>query len=704
MIYDENPELQAANDFVLLTDRNIFLTGRAGTGKTTFLHRLKASAMKRMVIVAPTGVAAINAGGVTIHSFFQLPFGPIVPGRISEHGNSEMKFKYSSAKISLIKSIDLLVIDEISMVRADLLDGIDAVLRMFKNRNLPFGGVQLLMIGDLFQLSPIVKPEEWDLLSPHYDTSYFFGSNALRTAPPVVIELQKIYRQKDDVFISLLNAVRTNTVDNEILKQLNARHIPGFEPSDDEGYIQLTTHNHTASQVNDAKLKDIKHKAFTFKAEVKGDFPESMYPHVLSLELKKGAQVMFNKNDSSFAKKYYNGKIGKVVRLTDDEILVKCPDEEEIVVGIETWKNIKYTLDPKTKEIKEEEVGTFSQYPLKLAWAITIHKSQGLTFEKAIIDASSSFTHGQVYVALSRCKTLEGMVLKNPLNTNSIKTDSVIDSFTTENGTNKPTGDDLDKARNTFQRRQLFDLLQFQYISRLFESVQKTLYEHKSAFMEELHEILRNNQILFKSDIEDVSVKFMRQLSAQIQEDAMPQDNEWLQERVRKAMEYFGKQLGLLWNVLHDQMVVESDNKAALTQITAQLNKLKLQVYIKMKVVERLSDKFDALSYMKERWNAEIEFENEIMKKAQTHAAAAKKSKDSELMIRLKKWRVRMADELNVTEHQLIPFKSMQNLELKQPTTAAQLKKVKGIGAKKIELFGSEILKIINDYLNEKSE
>lgn len=377
-----NQRLELAHSYVLHTNQNVFLTGKAGTGKTTFLHQIKQLSAKRLVVVAPTGVAAINAGGVTIHSLFQLPFGPIIPGAKGENR------KFSREKIRLLRTLDLLVIDEISMVRADVLDGIDEVLRRYRYSQEPFGGVQLLLIGDMQQLPPVIRDDDWALLRPYYESGYFFSSHALRETPYVSIELTHIYRQADQRFINLLNGIREKTITAEGLADLNQRYVPDFAPDDRDGYITLATHNHTAQQINSQKLADLRTRLHTYEAVVTDEFPEAMYPADFSLELKVGAQVMFVKNDSSPDKQYYNGKIGQIVELGSDYVSVTCAGElVPIVTGPVEWQNIRYSLDAKTGEIQSEIIGTFTQYPLRLAWAITIHKSQGLTFERAIIDA-----------------------------------------------------------------------------------------------------------------------------------------------------------------------------------------------------------------------------------------------------------------------------------------------------------------------------
>ena len=423
----KNPELELALNFIEKTDRNLFITGKAGTGKTTFLHQIKKESLKRMVIVAPTGVAAINAKGVTIHSFFQMPFGPILPNKTQ---NSQQQRRFSKTKIDIIKSLDLVIIDEISMVRADLLDAIDQVMRRYKNRNKVFGGAQVLMIGDLQQLAPVVKPNEWSLLQNHYETVYFFSAKAYQEANVVSIELKHIYRQKNENFIKILNEIRTNTLSDESAMILNKNYNPTFSPTKEDGYITLTTHNNRANLINNSELNKLKNKSYFFKADVSGKFNENAFPNDVRLELKVGSQVMFIKNDSSVDKRYYNGKIGVITKVSKDSVNVQCGNEiDEIVTEKEMWDNVNYSINEETKEIKEDIIGSFKQIPLRLAWAITIHKSQGLTFEKAIIDAEASFAHGQTYVALSRCTSLEGLVLKTPITSNAIINDKTVSIF-----------------------------------------------------------------------------------------------------------------------------------------------------------------------------------------------------------------------------------------------------------------------------------
>ena len=472
---ETNPQLDLARHYIQFTGTNVFLTGKAGTGKTTFLRELVQRSPKRMVVLAPTGVAAINAGGATIHSFFQLPFGPYIPGtEISSGKKSEGKMRRE--KIDIIRSLDLLVIDEISMVRADLLDAIDYTLRKYRDRYKPFGGVQLLLIGDVQQLAPVVRDDEWTLLSQHYTSPYFFHSHALMSQPYVTIELTKVYRQSDRRFIEILNAIRENRADQRVLDALNARYQPGFRPKAADEYITLTTHNSQAQAINRERLDDLPGRAYSFKAMLTGTFPEGSYPTDETLLLKKGAQVMFVKNDASPDKRFFNGKIGTITSISDESITVRCGREDAISVEPQEWQNMKYTLNAETKEIEESVEGTFRQYPLKPAWAITIHKSQGLTFDRAIINAGSSFSHGQVYVALSRCRTLEGMVLSTPIRPDSIVSDATVASFVRYVDEHQPDDGQLDSARRNYFLEMAIEQFDYkplyialEYLTRLFD-------------------------------------------------------------------------------------------------------------------------------------------------------------------------------------------------------------------------------------------
>ena len=519
------------------TSANLFLTGKAGTGKTTFLKKLKQKSPKRMVVLAPTGIAAINAGGMTIHSFFQLPLSPYLPG--TTFGGGELKrYQFSKVKRNIIRSMDLLVIDEISMVRSDLLDAIDSVMRRYRKHDLPFGGVQLLMIGDLHQLPPVVTEQE-TLLRQYYDTPYFFSSKALQQANYLTIELKTVYRQQDDRFISLLNQIRENRATDETFQALNKRYIPNFTPPADGNYIRLTTHNAPANFINEQELEALPSKSYSFTAEVEDNFPETSYPVDYHLVLKQGAQIMFIKNDPQH--RFYNGMIGEVVRISNDEIIVRSKDtDEEFELERMEWTNSKYTLNEETKEIEETVEGVFRQYPVRLAWAITIHKSQGLTFEHAIIDASHSFTHGQTYVALSRCKSLEGMVLSQPLSRSAIISDQTLSRF--NDNIVAPNQETISALELQYSIQMIYELFDFRQMQSSYELLMRCLVEFFSSKYPRLMAEYQQLSVVFKS-LNAVSDKFRIQYSQMLSANSdMGQPD--LQDRIHKGPSISGKKWG----------------------------------------------------------------------------------------------------------------------------------------------------------------
>lgn len=694
-----NKEIDLAWDFINNTDRNIFLTGKAGTGKTTFLHKLKKDSIKRMVIVAPTGVAAINAKGMTIHSFFQMPFGPIVPEDYNVNSSAFNK-KFSKTKINIIKSMDLLVIDEISMVRADLLDGIDKVLRRFKNRELVFGGVQLLMIGDLQQLSPVVRDYEWHILKPYYKNAFFFSSIAFQTSNTITIELKHIYRQDNPTFINILNEIRNDTLSHQSAKELNKRFKPDFKPSKEDGYISLTTHNNKAESINNEALKAIKEKEVVYKAKIEGKFPEVSFPNKEELILKVGAQVMFIKNDSSVEKRYFNGKIGTVILLDKNEVVVKCPDDDfNINASHEIWENINYSVNKETNSITENKIGSFSQIPLRLAWSITIHKSQGLTFEKAIIDAQGAFAHGQTYVALSRCKSLEGLVLKTKIGSNQIISDSNVITFNKLAEQNQPNETILIDSKVNFQLKlisEIFDFFKFIYpINRILD----IFYKNRNSIQGDIEAPL----LLIKKTITTllkVANTFKIQLQEISQNSILPENNKVLQERFLKALDYFLKELNNNIIVSYKSLSFTTDNKTIDSDLSKMLDVIEEQIEAKKLFFNKLSKGFNAEKYLNLRAKS-VFLAKEAPKKSRKSIVDGTTNVD--LFELLRELRNELAQTNDLIHYQIFTQKSLYEMCETLPTNKKELLKVNGFGKTRVDKYGNEILKIIREYCDENN-
>ena len=689
----KNPELELAFDFINKTDRNLFVTGKAGTGKTTFLHKIKNESLKRMVIVAPTGVAAINAKGVTIHSFFQMPFGPILPNQITNTSNQR---KFSKTKIDIIKSLDLVIIDEISMVRADLLDGIDQVLRRYKNRDKVFGGVQILMIGDLQQLSPVVKPNEWNLLRNHYETVYFFSSKAFNEANVVSIELKHIYRQKNESFIKILNEIRNDTLSIESQKILNRNYSPDFSPTKEEGYITLTTHNNRANSINNSELNKLKNSSYFFDAEVSGKFNENSYPNDEKLELKIGAQVMFIKNDSSLEKRYFNGKIGIITDISKNSVTVKCSNDlEEIVTEHEMWNNVNYSINDETKEVKEEIIGSYKQIPLRLAWAITIHKSQGLTFEKAIIDAEASFAHGQTYVALSRCTSLDGLVLKTQISNNAIINDSTVVHFTESVEENHPNEKILLESEKEFQLNlisELFDYRSFLYpATRMIDIFYKNQKSIKGDVIDHL-KIIKDEGII---PLMKVSSAFKNQLTSINIDNVLPENKTQIQDRFIKGVDYFlSETINKIIQPL-SKVSFSSDNKGVKKDFSKQFENLQEKLSEKVYALKKMTDGFKVQSYLEVRANAVLQ-KTDTKKKKRIST-----KKDPLLALKLRELRSNIAEVLQIPDFQIFTQETLYNICDGLPRTTKDLQKIKGMGKTRVEKYGEEILEVVIEYCQE---
>lgn len=654
-----NAPMQLAYNYLDSTNTIVFLTGKAGTGKTTFLRQLQQDTQKKMAVVAPTGVAAINAGGMTIHSLFQLPFGPMIPG-----GTERPDLHYSAEKKELLAHLELLVIDEVSMVRPDVLDQIDLIFRNVKDNAHPFGGVQLLLIGDLAQLSPIIREEEWGMLSRYYSTPYFFSSQVLHKAAYVRIELDHVYRQKEQIFVDILNEVRNQSVSQENLDVLNARYVPDFRPTAEEPYITLTTHNTITRQINDEFVAAIPGQETEYTATVRGEFPKDAYPTEISLKLKVGAQVMFVKNDSSAEKRYYNGKIGTVTRLETDTVYVQCGHEDnEVIVQAQEWTNVKYRLED--EQIGETNAGTFAQIPLKLAWSITIHKSQGLTFEWAIIDVSGAFTHGQAYVALSRCRSLTGMVLRNPIAAENIIGDPAVTQFNKQGKALTPDADSLARDQERYRQfllSELFDFTSLEKNSKEFEMLIPSLQQ----------------------DILVVASKMSRQVAT------YPAD------RVQKALTYFREKLEVAVAGLHlqlPQFIGQSKELAgkADEMIRQMITRIKLMTYFE-------TSRFTVASYLtaKREIGAGVKTD-----KSQSYLRVLNARPNEKLYEQLIGWRSLIAAKENMMPNMVLSEKTMATIAEKLPSTIKLLSAIKGVGTQKATQLGPELIQMIRNYQQE---
>lgn len=704
-----NDEAKLALQIIETTGNNLFLTGKAGTGKTTLLRYLKRNVAKRHVVLAPTGIAAINAEGVTIHSFFQLPFAPFVPDTQLQQAG---RYKFSKQKIKMIRSLDLIVIDEISMVRADLLDAVDSVLRHYRRNELPFGGVQLLLIGDLAQLAPVARDEEWQMLSAYYPTPYFFSSRALARTAYSVVELTHVYRQSDPTFIDILNRVRENRADASVLAALNSRCIPGFNPPEHEGYIRLTTHNAQAQHVNNEKLAQLPGPEYKFKAEIEGTFPEMSFPTDETLVLKKDAQVMFVKNDSSPEKRYYNGMIGRICSIGRNGFNVVAKDSEAVIeVTPEEWQNNRYELDPKTKEINEVVEGTFRQFPVKTAWAITIHKSQGLTFSHAIIDASASFAHGQTYVALSRCKSLDGMVLSAPIAARAIIRDASVDAFNADACTRQPNASAVSNMQRLYYLSQVSDLFNFAPVSSSFYSAMRIVTEHYvRTFPKLAAEYKARNAILIK-EVMDVAATFKKQYTQLIGQSADYAHDAQLQERIVKGADYFLRKLKELEQLVSGTKL-QTDNKELQRRTVDAFNALmeamqskhrllafvvksgfNLQTYLRAKALVAIGDVAKVgESGGKKTTRTKVQG---FTSSTSTADVAPADINNEAAFDALRAWRKQKSTDIGKPAFCVMTTKSLIDIVNSMPHSIVELGKIKGFGAARAAKYGVEILKVL---------
>lgn len=692
----DSPFYRLASDFVLYTSRSIFLTGKAGTGKTTFLHRLKHETRKQMAVVAPTGVAAINAGGTTMHSFFQLPFTPFMP---TPEGRKNLieKLHMQSARRKVLQELELLVIDEISMVRADVLDAVDTILRYVRYRqHEPFGGVQMLFIGDMFQLSPVVTEDEWRWLSQYYKSPYFFHSQVVLQQPPVYIELDKIFRQSNADFVRLLNEVRNNCLSESGLKMLQSRYNPAFVPPKDDTYITLTTHNYKADKINEEELAQLQGKTYRFKAEIKGEYPEKSYPTELELELKIGAKVMFLKNDMEAPRRYFNGKIAVVEDVDEEAIVVRCLDDSALIeVHKDVWRNIRYTADPKTQQIEECELGTFTQYPLRLAWAITIHKSQGLTFDKAVIDAGDAFAAGQVYVALSRCRSLEGLVLLSRIQPQAIQNDRTIVEYERNKLPVEYLETQLEQSKNEYRRFVLNALFEFGTLEGRAVLLRNGVKEHEKSFNAEA--LPYAEQLVEQAHaMHDVASRFQSQLQGLL--NRIPVDEEFLQGRIGAAAAFFNGKLDELMQALSQSPVV-TDSRSHASEYNDDLKELFLVSAQKRFLLDKLKERFTVEDYfiLKNTFIAP-DFKQSAYAGSTTAKVKKEDSRHPDLYKALVRCRHELCEPQGTPVYLVAQTKTLLEMADYLPQTPKELLSINGFGQAKVEKYGDAFLDVIHDY------
>lgn len=721
MSYKTNPQLELAESYLRNTGVSIFLTGKAGTGKTTFLRHVLPYLNKRYVVVAPTGVAAINAGGVTIHSFFQLPpcpYLPDVPDLITEYQLPEGKKQMRKSRIDIIRTLDLLVIDEISMVRADLLDSIDNTLRRYRRNNQPFGGVQLLLIGDIHQLPPVVTADEEPYLKRVYNSPFFFESKAFKKLSYITVELRTIYRQQDEHFLSLLNKLRDNNYDNETLQLLNSRFVPDVE-AHFKGRksipIRLTTHNAQADQVNRRNLERLDSRELHFDATVTGTFPEGSYPAEKTLRLKIGAQVMFVKNDPTGAGRYYNGRIGVVSAFDDEEERVVVESEgETIEVERVEWENVKYDLNPDDKTIRQTVDGTFTQFPLRLAWAVTIHKAQGLTFDSVIVDAADAFAYGQVYVALSRCRSLEGLVMSSRITSSCSFDNHDVEAFNDAQPSEQETRSRYESNAFNYYVDMFFELLSVQ---QLYDIALK-IDQFNRAYLTEIapKAVSQWNEWMPRlAALTEVCGKFRSQI-ARMTAGATSADEAktMIAERMSKAAAYFDTQLAAAQQAMTPLLEVTIDNKEHASKFNDMSETFTSVIGLKCACLKKVEEKgYSVEVYQKAKYDYLLKDEPAAKETSKKEKGRSRKSKVEEeanlydleypeILPRLIAWRREKYEEADVLAFQILTQKALLGIAKSLPRSMNELSKVKGIGKIKLRAFGEELIGLIEQFCREK--
>ena len=690
---ERNEIFDLAFRFVTETSENIFLTGKAGTGKTTFLKYLRDHAAKNIIVAAPTGVAAINAGGVTLHSLFQLPFHPFLPTRQSRD-ELLSKIRINKQRQQLLRKMELLIIDEVSMVRCDVMDAIDAILRSVRrNHQAPFGGVQLLCIGDLYQLPPVAQNAEWSILSEYYASPFFFDSLSVKEQAPLLIELEKIYRQKEDGFVRLLNKVRNNQMSGDDFEDLHLRFNPGFVAPTEENYITLTSHNNQADQINQLQLHKLHASAFTYPAVIKDEFPENMYPAEASLVLKEGAQVMFLKNDV-VRKRYFNGKIGRVKLLETEKIIVEC-DGEEIEVGLETWENTRYTLNRSDGKLQQETLGSFTQYPLRLAWAITIHKSQGLTFDKVMIDAGAAFSSGQVYVALSRCTSLEGIVLLSKIPPTAIYSNENIAKGQQSLQYRGSMAERFEGARQIFTLELLEGLFSFRIMNEAAEHLLDAVRQNQQQLNTDALSWTQNYRSRISS-LQAVGLQFLNQVNALLKEQAVIEKNEMLQKRIRDAAQHFIPLLKDLISELKNHPLL-TEHKESADAVDERFSVLAEALHIGHYFMEYCLGPFTVPGFLKHKLALSVPRFN-ISAYARGKKQVVTDTLNPELFATLKRWRDMVCEETGLPIYMVANQSALKEICTFLPLNKKDLQLLSGFGKAKAEKYGDDIIDAVAEY------
>ncbi|UEG50748.1 helix-turn-helix domain-containing protein [Ferruginibacter lapsinanis] len=692
---DRNEIFELAYRFVTETSENIFLTGKAGTGKTTFLKYLKENCTKNIVVAAPTGVAAINAGGVTLHSLFQLPFQPFLP---TSGNKSELlsKIRYNKQRQQLLRKMELLVIDEISMVRCDVMDALDTILKSIRrNYDTPFGGVQLLCIGDLYQLPPVAQNHEWSILQEYYSSPFFFDSLAVKEQMPLLIELDKIYRQKEDSFVRLLNKVRNNDMTADDFEDLHMRYDPTFRPSREEKYITLTSHNKQADEINQMQLYRLFGDTFTYTATVDDEFPEHIYPAEYELILKEGAQVMFLKNDL-IQKRYFNGKIGVVKSLEKERIIVEV-DGFDIDVAKETWENTRYTLNRTDGKLEQETIGTFSQYPLRLAWAITIHKSQGLTFDKVMIDAGAAFSSGQVYVALSRCTSLEGIVLLSKIPVTAIQSNGHVKKGQQTLTHKGSLAERFAGARQLYTLQLLEEIFSFADIDTTIGQLHFQVKQHIDKLNPEAAVWIQTLQEKFLTD-KSVGLKFISLVASLMKDEGIIENNQVLQQRISDAANHFIPKFSSLQQQIQNQPLV-TEHKEAVTEINEHLVLAAQSIYATNYFLQYCRQPFSVTSFLQHKLKfAQSRFNINCYASAKKETVSNSDIPNVELYNTLKRWRDMVVEESGQPIYMVAKQDSLREIALYLPLTKKDLMQISGFGKAKVETYGADIIEAVESY------